>query len=101
MPEEPGDEDCAGPFRRLRDAGCLDGRQPQVLEVEEDAVLASSRLEWQLLQRVQDAVRDQEADEVSGWPDGDEPESEAVAGPVGQRQLPGQLDEIDRGVAQA
>src|SRR6185369_4869576 len=95
------DEDRAVAGRRLRHAGGLDGGQPEVLEVEQNLVLLAGDAEGQLLQRVEDPARDEEPDEVTGRPDRDIAERQPLGRPFLERQLPGQLDEIDRGVTQA
>lgn len=86
---------------RLSHAHRLDGRQAEVLEVQEHGVLAPRGAERQLLQRIQDPARVEEADEVSRRADGDVAERKRVCRPVGQGSLPRQLDEVDRAITEA
>src|SRR3954447_7432188 len=101
MGQEFRDEDARAAGWCLGDAGDLDGRQREALEMEEDVVFAAGDLERQLLERVQHAVRDEEPDEMSRRADRHMAEGEAVARPGGERQLPRQVDEVDRRVAKA
>ena len=86
--------------RRLGDAGRGDGRQPGALEVEQDLVLAPAGLERQLLEGVQDPSAVRNRTRCRDGPDRQLPEGERRGRPVGERRLPGQVDEGDRRVAE-
>jgi hypothetical protein len=55
--------------------------------------LALGHAEWLLLERVDRAVDDEEADEVTRGPDRQRPEVVALVGPLRERAVPGQIQQ--------
>jgi hypothetical protein len=94
-----GGEDRVAALGRLGDPDGDDRRQAGRLEVQQDVVLTPPDIERQLLQGVEGAVGDQEANEVTGRPDRQLAKREPVRGPRGERLLPRQVDEGDRRIA--
>jgi hypothetical protein len=75
--------------------------------VAEHVELAAGDAQWLLLQGVGPVIRDEEADEVTGRPDGQLPEAEpgtAVDGvgiPRAERAGPGQVEEVGGPLSEA
>ena len=92
VPEVLGDEDRAAPAPVLRDSHREDRGQPDPLEVGEDGVFALGGQDRQFLERDQRAIDLQEPDEVTRGANVERPEGERVR-PVGQRQLPRQIEQ--------
>ena len=87
------DQDRVTAVRTLGQAHGTDGRQAGVLEVAQDPELTVRDPRGQLLERVDDAARDEEADEMPGRTDGQLPEAVGGGVPAIERQLPGQVKE--------
>ena len=95
------DQDRVAAARTLGQAHGPDRRQAGILEVAQDVELAVRDLGRQLLERVDDAARDEEADEVPRRADGQLPEAVGGGVPAIERQLPWQVEERGDLVAEA
>ena len=67
----------------------------------EHSELALGDVEWLFLQRVDRAVRDQEPDKVARRTDRQRTEDVLLVGPLGERTLPGQIEQRRGVLAQA
>jgi hypothetical protein len=101
MGEVLGDEDGGVALGCFGYPDRLDRRQPDRLEVAQDGELPRADVTRQLLQRVLAIVDDEEADEVARRPDGQLLEVELVRSPLGERELPRQVEEPVAGFAKA
>ena len=77
----------------VREPDRRDRRQAGDLEVAQDLELAVGDSQRLLLERVRPAVDDQEPDEVARRADRQVAELERVGRPVGERQLPRQVEQ--------
>ena len=89
-----GDEDARIALRCLGEADRRYRRQALVLEVPEDLELAPRDAERLLLEREGRLVHVEEPHEVAGRTDGQRPEAMLPVGPVRERDLPRQVEEL-------
>ena len=94
MAEVLGDEDRVAALRPRREADRTDRGQAGVLEVAQDPVLALGDLAGELLEGVDEALEDEEPDEVPRRPDRQLAEPVARVAPAAQRPLPGQVEQV-------
>jgi hypothetical protein len=90
------DQDPGLLIRALGEPDRPDGRQADVLQVEEGVVLAAGDLQRLFLERVERAVDDDEADEVARRADRQLAEDDLVRPPGAERQLPRKAEEALR-----
>jgi hypothetical protein len=96
-----GGEDRAIAVGGVREPDRGDRRQPGHLEPAQDIEFGRRDTTRLLLERVRPAIADQEADEVSRRADRQVAEFERVGRPVGQWQVPRQVEQVGAAVAQA
>ncbi len=94
--QELRDQDAGPLVGALREPDRPDGRQADVLQVQEGVVLAAGDLERLLLERVERPVDHDETHEVARRTDRQLAEDDAVGTPVTERQLPRKVEQALR-----